>query len=100
AASLLAWHQLALAVDQLPLLLVAACRPLPQRTLVDTLRSSLLAHDGVPISLGPLGPGEVSDLVAGLLGAPPGPNLQRVAARASGNPLYLREIVAWLLREQ
>src|SRR5207244_1811131 len=52
------------------------------------------------ISLGPLGPGEVSDLVAGLLGAPPGPNLQQVAARASGNPLYLREIVAWLLREQ
>jgi DNA-binding CsgD family transcriptional regulator len=99
-ASLLAWRQLALAVNQLPLLLVAASRPVPQRTIVDQLRSSLLSHDGVPISLGPLGRAEVSELVAGLLGAPPGPNLRQVAAHASGNPLYVREIVAGVVREQ
>src|SRR5690349_20913645 len=29
--SLLAWHRLSLAVDQIPLLLVSACRPVPVR---------------------------------------------------------------------
>ena len=99
-ASLVAWHQLALAVEQLPLLLVAACRPVPQREMVLRLRSSLLARDATLISLGPLASGEVSDLVARLVGAPPGPDLQRLAAHASGNPLYLREMVDTLLREQ
>jgi DNA-binding CsgD family transcriptional regulator len=99
-ASLVAWHQLALGVDQLPLLLVAACRPVPQREMVDKLRASLLAHDAVQISLAPLAGVEVSDMIAGLVGAPPGPGLQRLAARASGNPLYLREIVDTLVREQ
>ena len=99
-ASLVAWHQLALAVDQLPLLLVAACRPVPQREMVDKLRASLLAHDAVLISLGPLAETDVSDMIAGLVGAPPGPGLQRLAARASGNPLYVREIVDTLVREQ
>jgi len=99
-ASLVAWHQLALAVDQLPLLLVAACRPVPQREMVDKLRNSLLAHDAALVPLGPLAGAEVSHLVAGLVGAPPGPGLQRLAAHASGNPLYLREIVDTLLREQ
>jgi predicted ATPase len=99
-ASLVAWHRLAVGVDQLPLLLVAACRPVPQREMVDKLRASLLAHDAALISLGPLAGTEVSDLVAGWVGAPPGPGLQRLAARASGNPLYLREIVDTLMREQ
>ena len=99
-ASLLACHQLALGVEQLPLLLVAACRPVPRRAIVDRLRASVLAHDGVPISVGPLETAETGELLAGLLGAPPGPKLQRLAARASGNPLYLREIVAELQREQ
>jgi DNA-binding NarL/FixJ family response regulator/tetratricopeptide (TPR) repeat protein len=99
-ASLVAWHQLALAVEQLPLLLVAASRPVPQREMVLRLRSSLLRRDAALVSLGPLASGEVSDLVAGLVGAPPGPGLRRLAAHASGNPLYLREIVDTLLRER
>ncbi len=99
-ASLLVWHQLALGVGQLPLLLVAASRPVPQRAIVDRLRGSVLTHDGVQIPLRPLEPAETSELIAGLLGAPPGPNLQQLTARASGNPLYLREIVAELQRER
>ena len=99
-ASLVAWHQLALGVAQLPLLLVAACRPVPQREMVDKLRAWLLAHDAVLVGLGPLAGAEVSDMIASLVGAPPGPGLQRLAARASGNPLYLREIVDTLVREQ
>lgn len=99
-ASLLVCHQLALGIKQLPLLLVAACRPVPQRAMVDRLRNSVLTHDGMQISLRPLEPAETSELVAGLLGAPPGPRLQELTARASGNPLYLREILAELEREQ
>jgi DNA-binding CsgD family transcriptional regulator len=99
-ASLVAWHQLALAVHQVPLLLVAAGRPVPRREIVDKLRHSLLAHGAVLVPLGPLSDPEVGDLVTRLVGARPGPWLARTAAHASGNPLYVREIVDAMVRER
>jgi len=44
-ASLLACHQLALGVEQLPLLLVAACRPVPRRAIVDSTKTGLPSSD-------------------------------------------------------
>ena len=38
--------------------------------------------------------------MARLVGATPGPGLHELAARASGNPLYVRELVDALLRER
>jgi len=99
-ASLLVWHRLSRAVAQLPLLLVGACRPVPQREELERLRRGLRSRDGVVVSLGPLSSSEVSELVSGLVGAPAGPELRRRAKRAEGNPLYVREVVDALLREE
>lgn len=98
-ASLIAWHRLAQSVKQLPLLLVAISRSLPQRPAVGRLRRSVLSCGGVRISLGPLSEAAVDSLVAEWAGAPAGPQLHKLAGHASGNPLYLRELVDALLDE-
>ncbi|MFJ1561488.1 helix-turn-helix transcriptional regulator [Streptomyces mirabilis] len=98
-ASLIAWRRLAQSVEQLPLLLIAACRPVPQREAVRRLRQSVLARDGIRLPVGPLSQGAVHTLVTRLTGAPPGPRLQRLASHAAGNPLYLRELVDSLLHD-
>ena len=98
-ASLAVWHRLARSVTQLPLLLVAACRPLPRRAELAALRRAV-AGSGVLIELAPLPPEPVLELVGGLVGATTvGPGLARVVAQAAGNPLYVREVVDALDRE-
>ena len=52
------------------------------------------------IELGPLAETDVADLVTAMLGSPPGDALRRLIAQASGNPLYVRELVDALVREQ
>ncbi|HEV2371818.1 MAG TPA: AAA family ATPase [Streptosporangiaceae bacterium] len=98
-ASLLLWYRFVRAVEQVPLLLVGALRPVPQREEVARLRRDMRARDTAVVSLGPLPPGEVAELVAGLVGAPAGPKLARWAESGSGNPLYIRELVDALLRD-
>lgn len=98
-ASLLVWSRLVRAVEQLPLLLVAACRPVPRRPAVGSIRRSIVAGDGVVIGLKPLSGKEVARLVSGLSGAAAGPRLRELAGRTGGNPLYLRELVDALRRE-
>ncbi len=99
-ATLLAWHRLAELVDQMSLLLVGAFRPVPRRDALDRLRRTVQSRDGVVLALQPLPESQVAELVAGLAGAPPGPRLRRLAERAAGNPLYVRELVDALLREK
>jgi DNA-binding CsgD family transcriptional regulator len=94
-ASLAAWQRLSRTVGQLPLLLVGACRPVPHRAELDTLRA--MAGAGL-IRLGPLPAPAVLDVVAGLAGATPGPRLRALSTQAAGNPLYLRELVDALVR--
>ena len=98
-ASLLVWSRLAHAVDQLPLLLVAASRPVPRRPEVVRLRQSVVDSDGVVITLDPLPAATVTELVGALSGAAAGPQLIELAHRAGGNPLYIRELVDALGRE-
>jgi DNA-binding CsgD family transcriptional regulator/tetratricopeptide (TPR) repeat protein len=98
-ASILAWHRLSLAVDQIPLLLLSACRPVPVRPAVAGLRRSVVDHGGLVLALGPLGDAEVTRLLGQLAGGTPGPRLRRTVARAGGNPLYTRELVDALRRE-
>src|SRR5580692_10255136 len=45
-ASLIIWHQLAASIDQLPLLLVATCRPTPRRPEVDQVRTAVRRRGG------------------------------------------------------
>lgn len=98
--SLIAWHRLAQSVEQLPLLLIAVSRPLPQRDLVAQLRQSVLARAGDRIALGPLPHEDVVALLHRLLGAPPGPRLERLAENAAGNPMHLVEMVNMLRAEK
>jgi len=99
-ASLQVWARLHRLVRQLPLLLVAACRPVPVRADAVAMRAAMTGEDSVVIELGPLRPDQVVDLVGQLTGAPPGPRLRTQAEQAGGNPLYVRELVDVLVREQ
>jgi DNA-binding CsgD family transcriptional regulator/tetratricopeptide (TPR) repeat protein len=99
-ASLLVWHQLGRVVEQLPLLLVAAVRPVPRRAELVELRRGLQAAGAVIVSLEPLGAPAIGALAAGLTGAGRvGPALREALDRAAGNPLYIREMVDALRRE-
>ena len=52
------------------------------------------------ITLGPLTEADVAAMVTAMVGAPPGDRLRRLTAQAAGNPLYVRELVDALVREQ
>jgi DNA-binding CsgD family transcriptional regulator len=99
-ASLIAWHQLAAAAGQSRLLLIGTCRPTPRRPAVQELRASVIRHGGAVVTLGPLTETDVTALVTAMLGSPPGHTLRRLTARAAGNPLYVRELVDAMVREQ
>jgi tetratricopeptide (TPR) repeat protein len=99
-ASLLIWHQLAASIHQLPLLLVATCRPTPLRPEVEQVRAAVRRRGGALVSLGPLPETDVAALVTGILGSSPGEPLRRLTAQAAGNPLYVRELIDALMREQ
>ncbi|WP_027928493.1 BTAD domain-containing putative transcriptional regulator [Amycolatopsis benzoatilytica] len=92
-SSVLVWHRLCAATRQLPLLLVAATRPVPERTEILPLRRGVEMRDGVVLELGPLGDDDVRRLAERQLGAEPGPRLRELCARADGNPLYLKEML-------
>ncbi|OLE24831.1 MAG: hypothetical protein AUG44_17890 [Actinobacteria bacterium 13_1_20CM_3_71_11] len=97
-ASLLTWHRLGSAVEQMPLLLVSACRPVPVRPAVASLRRAVIARGATVITLGPLDPGDVASLVRQAVGAEPGPRLAATLANAGGNPLYAGELLDALQR--
>jgi DNA-binding CsgD family transcriptional regulator len=99
-ASLVVWHQLAASIGQLRLLLIGTCRPTPRRPEVQELRASVIRHGGAVVTLGPLTDTDVTALVTAMLGAPPGDTLRQLTARAAGNPLYVRELVDAMVREQ
>ncbi|MET0134441.1 MAG: BTAD domain-containing putative transcriptional regulator, partial [Kibdelosporangium sp.] len=97
-ASLLVWHRLGKAARHSPLLLIGAARPLPRRPEIDRLRSAVAAG-GDLLRLGTLGEPETGELISRLLGAQPGEALSAVADCAAGNPLFLRELIAALVRD-
>jgi DNA-binding CsgD family transcriptional regulator/tetratricopeptide (TPR) repeat protein len=87
------------ATSQLPLLLVAAARPVPQRPATDALRRGLADAGMLTIELGALPQPQVTELVTQLVGAQPSPAVRDQLARAGGNPLYVRELVDALARD-
>lgn len=99
-ATLLAWHRLARMVQSLPLLLVGACRPAPQREEIAQLRRALCGSGAVMIGLDRLSGAEVTELVGALVGGEPGRGLLELAERAAGNPLYVRELIEASLRDR
>src|SRR5437773_10891624 len=85
-ACLDAWRVMSRLAPRMPLLLVAACRPVPPRSAIAGLRGDLAAGDLTVISLGPLSGPHVEDLARELVGARPGPRLRQLAELAGGNP--------------
>jgi DNA-binding CsgD family transcriptional regulator len=98
-ASLAVWHELAVSISQLRLLLIATCRPTLRPPEVLQIRAAVVRRGGQVLSLGPLPEPDVTALVTAMVGAAPGGGLRRLTARAAGNPLYVRELVDALLRE-
>ncbi|SDD75513.1 BTAD domain-containing putative transcriptional regulator [Actinokineospora iranica] len=98
-ASVLLWHRLAAATRRLPLLLVAAARPAPNRPRLAQVRRGVRAHGGPVLVLGPLDTADTERLIGRVVGAHPGASLRAVARRAAGNPRYAKEITDNLVRE-
>ena len=98
-ASLVVLHRLARRVRQEPCTLVFSARPLPRRPELQRLLSGLAA-EAVFINLGPLGQQATAEMIRSLIGAEPSPDLLASAAKAGGNPLYLREMVGALADDQ
>ena len=97
SASLATWHRLSAVARQAPLLLIAVCRPVPQRDEIDRLRQALRGRaDAVFIGLGPLDETATVEMAQSLLAAIPGPRLVRALSAAGGNPLYTRELIGSL----
>ena len=93
-ASVALWGRLARSARQLPLLLVGIMRPVPQQENLLSLRES----DAARLELSALSEAAVTNLVAALAGGDPDDGLLRLAEGAAGNPLYVTELVAALVR--
>jgi DNA-binding CsgD family transcriptional regulator len=98
-ATLLVVEQLARRLKGLPVVVLATLRPAPRGRALDRLVGILLATGATRLEVGGLDPPSATDLVAGLVGAVPGPGLRAQIERAGGNPLYLGELVEALVEE-
>lgn len=86
--SLAVWGELHRSVGQLPLLLVAAARPVPARPDLDRLRRA-----AAEVTVGPLSDADVDRLVVRRLGTGPDAALRARTREAGGNPLHVTELV-------
>ncbi|MFI5735649.1 BTAD domain-containing putative transcriptional regulator [Kribbella sp. NPDC051587] len=75
------WHRLGELTDQLPLLLIAACRPMQGKV-----------HSGLVIGLGPLTADDAVLLAARQLGEPLSIQHRQAVGAGAGHPGYLRAI--------
>jgi tetratricopeptide (TPR) repeat protein len=96
SCSIALWARLARSVRQVPLLLVGMMRPVPQRE--DLLALRRVVGGTVRLCLSGLTEVAVAELVASLVGGRPDDKLLGLADSAAGNPLYLVELVAALIR--
>jgi DNA-binding CsgD family transcriptional regulator len=95
-ASVTLWGRLARSARQVPLLLIGIMRPVPQRDDLLALRRS--AEDAARLELAGLTEAAVAVLVTTLTGGKPDDNLLRLSGGAAGNPLFITELVAALVR--
>ncbi|MBY8850209.1 AAA family ATPase [Saccharothrix sp. MB29] len=99
-ASVLMWHRMLRVAHRLPLLLVAAVRSVPRRADVEQVRRAVVASGGQVVRLRPLSAEAGTALLANLVGAVPGESLRPVVECAGGNPLYTRDMVEALVRDE
>src|SRR5262249_27940515 len=85
-------------VDRLALLVVVAYRPTTPAEAFDALVSASDRDGTVRLTLDPLPETAVRALVGQLVGASPDAALLELVAGAGGNPRYVRELIAALIR--
>jgi transcriptional regulator with XRE-family HTH domain/tetratricopeptide (TPR) repeat protein len=95
-ASIALWERLAQSARRAPLLLIGMARPVPRRDDLLVLRRAL--GNAARIQLTGLTNASVGELLEALLGGKPDHDLLQLADGASGNPLYITELVAALNR--
>jgi DNA-binding CsgD family transcriptional regulator/tetratricopeptide (TPR) repeat protein len=93
-STLIFLHRLARRAGELPLLVIATRRPLPELPSLDRLVQHLADRGARRLNLGPLGEGDVLALARLVLGGSPGPRLAAHLQGASGNPLFVSELLA------
>lgn len=89
SASLLAILSIVRQLPLAPLLVVVTARPSPLPAEVVRLLDDLAAGGARTLQLQPLKPDDVAILARDVLGAPPGPALTSLLAKAGGNPLWV-----------
>lgn len=99
AQSIVVLHRLCRGIAQYPLLVVLAAAPEPRGEAMGALVRSMTAKGAYRMTLPPLDPRAVAELVEATVGAPTGPQLAHLVAAAEGHPLYLTELVAGLERD-
>ncbi|WIX98176.1 BTAD domain-containing putative transcriptional regulator [Amycolatopsis mongoliensis] len=98
-ASVLIWNRLSAAARQLPLLLIATSRPAHRRQDLARVRRAAELRGLELITLGPLLPADAEALIEDVVGGRPDEELRSLVDKTAGNPLYLREVTAALVRE-
>ncbi|MFI1398206.1 AAA family ATPase [Streptomyces sp. NPDC020681] len=84
---------------QVPLLLIGELTIGSSRDEVLQLRRAILARGAHVVTLGPLPARDTAALGGKLLGATLAPRLRKLCQETGGNPLYVRELIAHLVRE-
>jgi DNA-binding CsgD family transcriptional regulator len=95
-SSLIVLHRLIRQLPRMPLLLLAAARPLPRQPELASLLRELPSDTVTRLRLGPMQPDEWPAIVEAVLRAPPGSRLLELVAGAGGNPLFIAEVVGGL----
>ncbi len=98
-SSLLTLGAIARRTSDLPVALLGCYRPLPRSEDLARLTSGLSAAGARQLTVGPLDNSAVRDLVSEILAAEPGAGLLAQVAGASGNPLFITELLDALARD-
>jgi DNA-binding CsgD family transcriptional regulator len=99
-ASVAVFTRLVRASKQLPLLVIGIARPVPSRSDVAQVRRSVARHPGgLVLDLDPLAERHIIAMAARILHGRPDAALTDVLRHASGNPLYVREVLDVLVAE-
>jgi predicted ATPase len=99
ASTLVALRSIARRTKQLPVMILATCRPGHDVGGLHRLVDDFLRAGGTRLALGPLPADAVASLVAEVLGMDPSPEVLERVAGATGNPLFITEYVRALTDE-
>jgi tetratricopeptide (TPR) repeat protein len=99
-STLLAVRLLGRRVAQLPMAVVVTLRPTPRSAELSGVVDDLIVVGGAHLILRPLDVDAVAALLGDVIGATPGTQLRAQAARAGGNPLFVRELAAALIEAE